>query len=76
MAGTEGFKHAGRDGKPPAQHSRRRALLSFDPSGRLLIADTGDFTVKRVNADGEIGYAGLAWRASVWQRRSYRRGEL
>jgi uncharacterized protein (TIGR03437 family) len=29
-------------------------LLSFDPSGRLLIADAGDFTVKRINADGRI----------------------
>jgi uncharacterized protein (TIGR03437 family) len=29
-------------------------LLSFDPSGRLLIADGGDFTVRRVNSDGRI----------------------
>jgi uncharacterized protein (TIGR03437 family) len=29
-------------------------LLSFDPSGRLLIADPGDFTVRRINADGRI----------------------
>src|ERR1700733_11622943 len=29
-------------------------FLSFDPSGRLLIADTGDFTVRRINSDGTI----------------------
>jgi uncharacterized protein (TIGR03437 family) len=29
-------------------------LLSFDPSGRLLIADGGDFTVRLVNSDGRI----------------------
>jgi uncharacterized protein (TIGR03437 family) len=29
-------------------------LLSFDSSGRLLIADGGDFTVRRVNSDGRI----------------------
>ncbi len=29
-------------------------FLSFDPSGRLLIADTGDYTVKRINSDGTI----------------------
>jgi uncharacterized protein (TIGR03437 family) len=29
-------------------------FLSFDPSGRLLIADPGDFTVKRINSDGRI----------------------
>ncbi len=29
-------------------------LLSFDPSGRLLIADGGDYTVRRVNSDGRL----------------------
>jgi len=29
-------------------------FLSFDPSGRLLIADGGDYTVKRTNADGTV----------------------
>ena len=29
-------------------------FLSFDPSGQLLIADTGDYTVKRINLDGRI----------------------
>ena len=29
-------------------------LISFDPQGRLLIADTGDYTVRRVNLDGTI----------------------
>lgn len=29
-------------------------FLSFDPSGRLLIADAEDFTVRRVNTDGTI----------------------
>jgi uncharacterized protein (TIGR03437 family) len=29
-------------------------FISFDPSGRLLIADGGDFTVRRINSDGTI----------------------
>ncbi len=29
-------------------------FLSFDPSGRLLIADGGDYTVRRINSDGTI----------------------
>jgi trimeric autotransporter adhesin len=29
-------------------------FLSFDHSGRLLIADSGDYTVRRINSDGTI----------------------
>lgn len=29
-------------------------FLSFDPSGRLLIPDTGDYTVRRINSDGTV----------------------
>ncbi len=43
------------DGTPAANASLLGPnFLSFDPSGRLLIADPGDFTVKRINSDGRI----------------------
>jgi uncharacterized protein (TIGR03437 family) len=43
------------DGTPAANASLLGPdFLSFDPSGRLLIADTADFTVKRINSDGRI----------------------
>jgi uncharacterized protein (TIGR03437 family) len=43
------------DGTPAANASLSGPdFLSFDPSGRLLIADTGDYTVKRVNSDGTV----------------------
>jgi trimeric autotransporter adhesin len=43
------------DGTPAANASLLGPnFLSFDPSGRLLIADPGDFTVKRINTDGKI----------------------
>jgi len=43
------------DGTPAANASLSGPnFLSFDPSGRLLIADSGDFTVKRINSDGSI----------------------
>ena len=43
------------DGTPAANASLSGPnFLSFDPSGRLLIADTGDYTVKRINSDGTI----------------------
>jgi uncharacterized protein (TIGR03437 family) len=43
------------DGTPAANASLLGPnFLSFDPSGRLLIADGGDYTVKRINSDGTI----------------------
>ncbi|MGA2216001.1 MAG: hypothetical protein ABSH31_22200, partial [Bryobacteraceae bacterium] len=43
------------DGTPAANATLLGpSLLSVDPSGRLLIADIGDFTVKRINSDGLI----------------------
>jgi uncharacterized protein (TIGR03437 family) len=53
-AGTGAFQNTP-DGTPAANATLSGPnLLSFDPSGRLLIADAGDFTVKRVNADGRV----------------------
>lgn len=43
------------DGTPAANASLAGpTFLSFDPSGRLLIADGGDYTVKRINGDGTV----------------------
>jgi trimeric autotransporter adhesin len=43
------------DGTPAASSSLVGPnFLSFDPSGRLLIADSGDYTVRRINSDGTI----------------------
>jgi uncharacterized protein (TIGR03437 family) len=43
------------DGTPAANATLLAPnFLSFDPSGRLLIADTGDYTVRRINSDGTI----------------------
>jgi trimeric autotransporter adhesin len=43
------------DGTPAANSSLVAPnLLSFDPSGRLLIADSGDYTVRRINSDGTV----------------------
>jgi uncharacterized protein (TIGR03437 family) len=52
--GTGAFQNTP-DGTPAANATLSGPLLlSFDPSGSLLIADGGDYTVKRVNADGRI----------------------
>jgi uncharacterized protein (TIGR03437 family) len=54
VAGNGQFE-ATPDGTPAASASLVGPnLLSFDPSGRLLIADPGDFTVRRINSDGTI----------------------
>ncbi len=43
------------DGTPAANASLLGPnFLSFDPSGQLLIADPGDYTVKRIDSDGRI----------------------
>lgn len=43
------------DGVPAANASLSAPdFLSFDPSGRLLISDTGDYTVRRINSDGTV----------------------
>jgi trimeric autotransporter adhesin len=43
------------DGTPAASATLSGPnFLSFDPSGRLLICDTGDFTVRRINSDDTI----------------------
>jgi len=54
VAGNGQFE-ATSDGTPAANSSLVGPnLLSFDPSGRLLIADSGDFTVRRIDSDGTI----------------------
>lgn len=43
------------DGVPAANASLAGPnFLSFDPSGRLLISDSGDYTVRRINSDGTV----------------------
>ena len=54
VAGNGQFEST-RDGTPAASSSLVGPnFLSFDPSGRLLIADGGDYTVRRINSDGTI----------------------
>ena len=54
VAGNGQFE-ATPDGTPAANSTLVGPnFLSFDPSGRLLIADSGDYTVRRINSDGTI----------------------
>ena len=54
MAGNGQFESTP-DGTPAANSTLVGPnFLSFDPSGRLLIADAGDYTVRRINSDGTI----------------------
>ncbi len=54
VAGVTGFGFAGDGGPATAAILSGPTGLAFDPSGRLLIADTGNNRVRRVALDGTI----------------------